>query len=193
MNSDVALILETLLYVSGDEGLEAAHASDVLGIDRAQVIHELQNLASRFEAEARALAILQFGSRFQMTTRPEFSDYVQRYAAPPQRGKLSQAALETLAIVAYQQPVTRAAIEDIRGVNADRAIATLTGKGLIEEGGRLKGAGRAILYETTVRFLDVFHLASLNELPSVTDEEEAEQMDLFSSGYRENRNDDFFA
>ncbi|AXF54838.1 SMC-Scp complex subunit ScpB [Salicibibacter kimchii] len=190
MNRDVALILETLLYVSGDEGLEVAHASDVLGIDRAMVTHELQKLASEFEREARALVILQFGSRFQMTTRPAFSDYVQAYASPPQRGKLSQAALETLAIVAYQQPVTRATIEDIRGVNADRAIATLAGKGLIEEGGRLKGAGRAILYETTARFLDVFHLSSLDDLPSITEDEEAEQLDLFSSGYRESWNED---
>ncbi|QQK75964.1 SMC-Scp complex subunit ScpB [Salicibibacter cibarius] len=191
MDRDVALILETLLYVSGDEGLEVAHASEVLGIDRSTVIHELQKLVSRFEAEARPLVILQFGSRFQMTTRPEFSDYVQAYAAPPQRGKLSQAALETLAIVAYQQPVTRATIEDIRGVNADRAIATLTGKGLIEEAGRVKGAGRAILYETTDRFLDIFHLSSLEDLPSITEDEGGEQLDLFSSGYRESQNDDF--
>ncbi|QQK79816.1 SMC-Scp complex subunit ScpB [Salicibibacter cibi] len=193
MDRDVALILETLLYVSGDEGLEVAHASDVLGIDRAMVIHELQKLVSRFEAEARPLVILQFGSRFQMTTRPEFSDYVQAYAAPPQRGKLSQAALETLAIVAYQQPITRATVEDIRGVNADRAIATLTGKGLIEEAGRVKGAGRAILYETTDRFLDVFHLSSLEDLPSISEEAEGEQLDLFSSGYRESGDDDFYA
>ncbi|SDI30080.1 SMC-Scp complex subunit ScpB [Natribacillus halophilus] len=183
MNEDIGRILETLLYVSGDEGLEAARAAEVLGIDRHRIIAELQALASRFEDEGRALTILQFDTRFQMATRDEFSTYVERYAHPPQQKTLSQAALETLAIVAYQQPVTRTTVEEIRGVNADHAMSTLVGKGLVAESGRVKGAGRAILYKTTARFLDVFNLRSLDDLPSLEEEEPAEQLDLFLSGY----------
>ncbi|MBB6448983.1 segregation and condensation protein B [Geomicrobium halophilum] len=185
MNEDIDLILETLLYVSGDEGLEVRRAAEAVGIDKSRVITELERIASQYEEEGRALSVQQFGESFKMVTRAEFSEYVERYASPPQRGTLSQAALETLAIVAYEQPVTRLDVEEIRGVKVDRAMTTLVGKGLVEESGRAKGVGRAILYKTTPRFLDVFNLSSLDDLPTINDNEQTEQMDLFMSSYRE--------
>ena len=120
----------------------------------------------------RGLRLQWSGNEVQLTTAPEASAAIERFLGLEVTGRLSQAALEVLAIVAYTQPATRPAIDDVRGVNSDAALRTLLGKGLIEEVGRMDTPGRPILYGTTPEFLQHFGLTSLGELPPLPEEEE---------------------
>lgn len=117
------------------------------------------------EREERGIQISEVASSFRLTTHKDHAAYFERMAYTPTRAQLSQAALETLSIVAYRQPITRIDIEEIRGVKSERAIHTLVSKDLIEEVGRAEAIGRPILYGTTKSFLDYFGLPSLKELP----------------------------
>jgi segregation and condensation protein B len=123
------------------------------------------------------MQIVEWAGSFQMTTLPEHVSYFQKLAISPTRASLSQAALETLSIVAYRQPVTRADIEEIRGVNVDRAVHTLVAKGLIQDIGRADLIGRPILYGTTKQFLDYFGLGSIRELPDSSDWEDVAKLE----------------
>ncbi|GAK12865.1 SMC-Scp complex subunit ScpB [Geomicrobium sp. JCM 19039] len=193
MEQDLTGIVETILYISGDEGLDTLRLAESLETNQSRIVSELKRLQQEYEEHGETLQIVQVGETFKLTTRPEFSLYVEKYAKPPERSVLSQAALESLAIVAYRQPVTRLDVEEVRGVKADRALHTLVNRGLVEEAGRVKGAGRAILYQTTTRFLDVFHLESLESLPKIDEsasDEGEEQMDLFLSNYKEQLDDE---
>lgn len=120
-------------------------------------------------------------------TKKENAPFIQELAEKPSPKTLSQAALETLAIIAYNQPVTRIEVEDIRGVKTERPIATLAARGLIEEAGRAEGAGRPILYKTTPEFLDAFQLKSLDKLPPLSEGEVQTQQeaDLFFGRFEE--------
>ncbi|MBM7633585.1 SMC-Scp complex subunit ScpB [Geomicrobium sediminis] len=192
MHEELTGIIETLLYVSGDEGIDVARLATVLELEEDKVSRELERLKEEYEEKGYTLQLMKFGSVYTLTTRPKYASYIERYAKPPERSTLSQAALESLAIVAYRQPVTRSDVEEIRGVNADRALSTLVSKGLVEESGRAKGVGRAILYVTTERFLDVFELESLQHLPKIEEDQDqdVEQMDLFLSNYKDLQNDE---
>jgi len=158
-------VIEGLLFVSGSEGLDAKSVAAILEIDREEALDLLYDLQSDYVREERGLLISEVAGAFQLTTRPEHLPYFEKLAFQPQHATLSQAALETLAIVAYRQPITRAGVEEIRGVKSERAIHTLTGKQLIKEVGRAEGPGRPILYGTTKEFLEYFGLRSLDELP----------------------------
>jgi segregation and condensation protein B len=158
-------IIEGLLFVSGDEGIDAKQIAEVVEQDTKDVLEILQDMKSDFLREQRGMQIIEIAGAFQLTTLPAHAPYFERLAFQPQRGTLSQASLETLAIVAYKQPITRVEIEEIRGVKSDRALQTLTAKELIHEVGRAEAVGRPILYGTTKQFLDYFGLPSLHELP----------------------------
>jgi segregation and condensation protein B len=160
-------IIEGLLFAAGDEGLEAGQIADVLELDIRTVQELLREMKDDFDREERGIQIVEFAGGYQFTTRPEHAPYFQKLAQSPTRATLSQAALETLAIIAYKQPITRVEIEEIRGVKSDRAIQTLLGKQLIEEKGRAEAVGRPILYGTTKAFLDYFGLNRLEELPDM--------------------------
>lgn len=123
----------------------------------------------------RGLRLQWSGNDVQMTTAPQASEVIERFLGLEVTSRLSQAALEVLAIVAYMQPATRPQIDDIRGVNSDAALRTLLSKGLIEEVGRMDTPGRPILYGTTPDFLQHFGLASLDELPVLALDEEEEE------------------
>ncbi len=123
----------------------------------------------------RGLRLQWSGNDVQMTTAPQASDVIERFLGLEVTSRLSQAALEVLAIVAYMQPATRPQIDDIRGVNSDAALRTLLSKGLIEEVGRMDTPGRPILYGTTPDFLQHFGLASLDELPALALDEDEEE------------------
>ncbi|GAK02356.1 LOW QUALITY PROTEIN: segregation and condensation protein B [Geomicrobium sp. JCM 19037] len=190
MEQDLTGIVETILYISGDEGLDTLRLAESLETNQSRIVSELKRLQQEYEEQAKTLQIVQVGETFKLTTRPEFSLYVEKYAKPPERSVLSQAALESLAIVAYRQPVTRLDVEEVRGLKQ-------TGHYIHTEGslrkGRVKGAGRAILYQTTTRFLDVFHLESLESLPKIDEsasDEGEEQMDLFLTNYKEQLDDE---
>ncbi|KEO84362.1 SMC-Scp complex subunit ScpB [Tumebacillus flagellatus] len=158
-------VIEGLLFVSGSEGLEAKLIAAILDIPVEDAIDLLYDLQTDFNREQRGLQIVEVAGAFQLTTRPEHVPFYERYAYEPQNSTLSQAALETLAIVAYKQPITRAGIEEVRGVKSERAINTLISKQLIKGVGRAEGPGRPILFGTTKEFLEYFGLGDLSELP----------------------------
>jgi segregation and condensation protein B len=155
-------LLESLLFVA-DEAVPVDRLATILEIDLPEVEGALVELQQEYQA--RGLRIQQKRQRVQIVTAPEASPYIQRFLGLELTGRLSPAALETLAIVAYRQPVTRAQIEDIRGVNSDSVLRTLVNRGLIEEVGRLEQAGRPIIYGTTFEFLQQFGLSRLDDLP----------------------------
>lgn len=158
-------IIEGLLFAAGDEGLDARQLSDVLELEIATVRGLVEALQQQLRAGGRGIQVVELAGTYQMATIPEHSVYFERLAESPTRSSLSQAALETLSIIAYRQPITRVEIEEIRGVKCDRALHTLGAKELIEEKGRAEAVGRPILYGTTRLFLDYFGLSGLQELP----------------------------
>lgn len=164
-SKELKSVIEGLLFVSGSEGLEAKQAAAILEIEAEEALDLLYDLQSDFRMQERGIRIVEVAGAFQLTTRPEHAPFFERLAYQPQNATLSQAALETLAIVAYKQPITRAGVEEVRGVKSERAIHTLIAKQLIKEVGRAEGPGRPILYGTTREFLEYFGLSGLDELP----------------------------
>ena len=164
-------MVESLLFVSS-EPAPVSRIAEALDASVEQVEEALAELKdSATNSMARGLRIQRKGDRVQLTTRPECAPYVEKFLGLTLTSRLSKPALETLAIIAYQQPITRPEIEMIRGVNCDGVIQTLLSKGLIEEVGRLETAGRPIQYGTTFAFLQHFGLRSLDELPTLRIEE----------------------
>lgn len=176
--STLKSVIEGLLFVAGEEGISAKTMAEVLDMDAEVVQDVVQDLKQEFVATGRGLRIAETAGGYRLTTVPEHAPYLEKLATSPSRSVLSQAALETLSIIAYRQPITRIEIEEIRGVKADRALHTLIAKDLIEEVGRADAIGRPILYGTTRSFLDYFGLSSLKQLPDPTtfeDENELEE------------------
>lgn len=155
--------LEALLFAAGDP-LSVGEIAGYLQIEKAQVWYLLTTLREQYNAENRGLMLREMGDRFQLTTKPEFYQLLTALCQSKEV-KLTNAAMETLAIIAFKQPVTRAEIEAIRGVKVERVLSTLLDLELITEAGRKKALGNPILYATTEKFLSVFGLASLNDLP----------------------------
>ncbi|GFN30593.1 SMC-Scp complex subunit ScpB [Paenibacillus xylaniclasticus] len=158
-------IIEGLLFMAGEDGLNAKQLAEVLQVDTDLAGELVYELKCDLKREARGVQITEVAGAYRMTTHPEHAPYFERMAYSPSRSSLSQAALETLSIIAYKQPITRVEIEEIRGVKSDRAIQSLVSKDLIEEVGRAEAIGRPILYGTTKAFLDYFGLSSLSALP----------------------------
>ncbi len=163
----IKAMVESLLFVA-DEPVQPSRLAAILDASEDEVQAALRELAEEYEQQ-RGIRLQFTRSRVQMVTAPESTEIVRRYLGLELDGKLSPAALETLAIVAYRQPVTRAQVEAIRGVNADSVLRTLINRGLIEELGRLDQAGRPIIYGTSFEFLQQFGLASLEQLPALED------------------------
>ncbi|HZG55431.1 SMC-Scp complex subunit ScpB [Paenibacillus sp.] len=169
-------IIEGLLFASGDEGLDVREIADVLDLDWRVAEELIEEMRTTYVKENRGFRIAKIAGSYQLTTNPEHAPYFAKLAQAPTRGSLSQAALETLAIVAYRQPITRIEIDEIRGVKSDRALHTLVAKELIQEAGRAEAVGRPILYETTKQFLQYFGLSHLKDLPDA--EQMAGEIDL---------------
>ncbi|MCU6795880.1 SMC-Scp complex subunit ScpB [Paenibacillus sp. WQ 127069] len=158
-------VIEGLLFVAGDEGLDTKQLAEVLELSTDVVRNLIGDLQGDLRNSKRGLQIVELAGTYQLTTLPAHAPYFERLAYSPSRSSLSQAALETLAIVAYKQPITRVEIEEIRGVKAERALHTLVAKDLIKEVDRADAPGRPILYGTTKPFLDYFALGTIEELP----------------------------
>jgi segregation and condensation protein B len=161
---DVPAALEALLFVSA-EPVTTSQLATALDVSVSAVEEGLTQLDS--ELQTRGLRLQRHGGRMQLTTAPEMAEAVERFLGLEATSRLSKAALETLAIVAYQQPVTRPYIEGVRGVSSDGVMKSLLGKGLVQEVGRAEGPGRPILYGTAPDFLQHFGLNSLTELPAL--------------------------
>ncbi|WP_438445552.1 SMC-Scp complex subunit ScpB [Gorillibacterium sp. sgz5001074] len=158
-------IIEGLLFAAGEEGLELKQLAEVLELDVKFTAGLVDELREDMKRSGRGIQMVEIAGALQLATLAEHAPYFERLAASPSRSSLSQAALETLSIVAYKQPITRVEIEEIRGVKCDRALQTLIAKDLIEEKGRAEAIGRPILYGTTKSFLDYFALNGLHDLP----------------------------
>ncbi|MBR2679091.1 MAG: SMC-Scp complex subunit ScpB [Bacilli bacterium] len=184
-------ILEGLLFVVGEDGLTLEQIEDVLEIDENESKEIIMELKKDYEDESRGLRIDFLGNRFKITTKFEHKEYYQKLLENPETNTLSQAALETLAIIAYNEPITRVQVDAIRGVGSASIIRKLVAKGFVKESGRSELPGRPILYETTNEFLDYFGLSSTGDLPNIeeiineNDEEIEEDKDLYSSKYIE--------
>ena len=162
---DIPAALEALLFVSA-ESVTPAQLAVALDISLSAVEQGLTQLGG--ELQARGLRLQRHGGRVQLTTAPEMAELVERFLGLEATSRLSRAALETLAIVAYQQPVTRPYIEGVRGVSSDGVMKSLLAKGLVQEVGRAEGPGRPILYGTAADFLQHFGLNSLTDLPPLS-------------------------
>ncbi|WP_188206057.1 SMC-Scp complex subunit ScpB [Alkalibacillus aidingensis] len=175
-------VLEGLLFVSGDEGLAMSQIKKVLSVNAETAEILIEELKYDYDHGQRGLSILEQKGVYYLTTKSEHALYFEKMQEANSSSKLSQAALETLAIVAYRQPITRVEIDEIRGVKSDGPIQTLISRFLIEENGRKETSGRPILFQTTKEFLTFFGLSSLDELPPLPDEdfkEAVQEADLF--------------
>ncbi len=164
--SEAASVIEAILFVSGDPVDEGALAQ-ALSISAEDVNAALDELGSRLDYERRGLHLRRFGKKAQLSIRAEYAEYVERLLQPVQKQTLSQTALETLAIIAYRQPITRLEVEEIRGVKCDYSIQMLCSRDLITDVGRKDTVGHPILYGTTDAFLAHFGIKSLDELPTL--------------------------
>lgn len=162
--------LEAMLFAHA-EPVETERLADALRLSIPDTEELLQSLQQRYDERESGLAILRFEpDRWQMTTRPYYGEVVKRILDTRRNAPLSPAALEVLAVIAYNQPVSRSFIEQVRGVDSSSTVTKLLEKGLIEEAGRLDLPGRPVAFQTTDTFLRVFGLASLNDLPPLHDE-----------------------
>lgn len=160
--------IESMMFVWGDP-LDIKAVADIFNIDRNEVYAYCKELQAEYEEEGRGIVIREVNRSFQFVTRRENTDYIERLCTPVKHRKLSQSALEVLAIVAYKQPVTKGEIEAVRGIRCDRVLDGLEKKKLVAEIGRSDAVGRPILYGTTDEFLRQFGFESLKELPAIED------------------------
>ncbi len=174
--------LETMMFMWG-EPLEVRDAAVILEADKDTVRELFLELMTEYEQEGRGIRIREAGDAFGFITRAENDIFVKKLCTPVRVRRLSQAALEVLAIIAYRQPVTRSEIDSIRGIKSERVIDGLIDKGLIEISGRSEGVGRPLIYVTTREFLKKFGFASLKDLPEVPEYEELRRQPEEEAGY----------
>lgn len=164
--------LEALLFVAGDEGMSINELSYVLSLSTEQVFEGLVQINQKYkEDETCAIELKEYANRYMMTTKGKYQNLLQKYSQSPMAARLSQAALETLAVIAYKQPLTRMEVDQIRGVNSSASIQKLLNFQLIEEKGRLEVPGRPRIYATTDYFMDYFGLKNIDELPDISEME----------------------
>ena len=184
-------VIEGLLFVVGDDGLDLDEISKILEISKDETKELIKELQNDYQSSDRGIRIDFLGDKLKLTTKKEHNMYYQKLLTTEDNNNLSQAALETLAIIAYNQPITRVKVDELRGISNNHIIRKLVAKGLIKEVGRSNMPGRPILYETTSEFLDYFGLSSIDELPDMRDfleEDEKETEDdvhLYQSKYKE--------
>ena len=167
--NEIPQSLEAILFVAG-EPVAVADLAQALEVSEMEIMHAVEALER--ECERRGVTVHRYGDHLRMETRPEYAPYVERLLQPVQRQTLSQTAMETLAVIAYRQPVTKGEVEQVRGVKCDYSVQSLLHKGLIREAGRKEALGRPILYATTDRFLEHFGISDIRELPPLPDARE---------------------
>lgn len=185
---------ESMMFVWG-EPLEVKVAADIFNISKEDAMEYFLELQQEYEQEGRGIVIRQVNKSFQFVTRAENAEFIERLCTPVKVKRLSQSALEVLAIIAYKQPVTKGEIEAIRGVKSDRVIDGLMKKDLIMVKGKSNGIGRPLLYGTTENFLKHFGFSSLKDLPEIediesaisisTEETDMEQISIEEVGYEQ--------
>lgn len=164
---NIEAIVEGLLYMVGDDGLKVEQLASVIdkSIEDSETI--LNSIQSKYSNENFGIELVNYGKTYKFITKQEVAPYIQALFHTSKPNTLSQSALETLAIIAYKQPITRVEIEELRGVGADMMLRKLQARNLIREAGRSDAPGKPILYEVTEEFMDSFKLYTLNELPDL--------------------------
>jgi segregation and condensation protein B len=182
-------ILEGILFVMGDEGVDLKTICSIMNITETEAKSLLMELKKNYESADRGLRISFLGEAFKLTTKQEHKEYYEKLVTDSKTTNLSNAALEVLAIIAYNEPVTRLEIDDIRGVNSSQIIRRLLARGLIKTCGKADNIGKPNLYKTTNDFLDYFGLSSKDDLPDIIYEsrEENDNGDLYESRYTEEK------
>ena len=179
-------ILEGLLFVVGDDGLTLEDVTKILNINEDEAKNLVYKLKIDYEKNDRGLRLNYLGNTFKLTTKEEHKEYYEKLLESPKTHTLSQAALEVLAIIAYNEPITRIDIDNMRGVESIYVLRKLVAKGLVKEAGKSNTPGRPILYKTTDDFLDYFGLATKDDLPKIEEIiSDDEEKDLFKSTYKE--------
>lgn len=163
-------VIEAILFTMG-ESVEISRLAEAVGEDVEVTREIIDGMRRKLDAEDRGIAIIELGNAYQMCTKGEMYEYLVRIARTPKKYVLTDALLETLSIIAYKQPVTRLEVERIRGVNSDHAVNRLVEFGLAQEVGRLDAPGRPLLFGTTEEFLRSFGVRSLDELPSLNEDQ----------------------
>lgn len=182
--NELVLAFEAVLFAGG-EPISIERLSQIFEIPNAKVKDVLKKLADKMEKNKSGLELLQLENSYQLATKNEYYEYIKRAFDIRRRTPLSAASLEVLAVIAYNQPVTRSFVEQVRGVDCSGVITTLVEKGLIEERGRLELPGKPLLYGTTKNFLRCFNLSDLADLPAISKAEQgtsdiAEQLELIN-------------
>lgn len=165
-NVTIPVLLEALLFVA-DGPVEVSQLAKTLAVESEVIYRGVQQLDQEYVSTGRGLRVQEYNGKFQLVTRPTLAPLIETFLNLDLTTRLSAPALETLAIVAYRQPVTRAQIEAVRGVDSSAMLRSLVQRGLIQENGRLEGVGRPILYSVTENFMHHFGLTGLNELPAL--------------------------
>ena len=178
---------ESMMFIFGDP-LDVKTAAAAAGVSKAEALDCFNELKADYESRGSGIRIRETGGKFGFVTYEENYDYIRAITTPAKERRLSQAALEVLAIVAYKQPVTKSEIDQIRGIKSDRVIEGLILKELIEERGRGSAIGRPMLYGTTGKFLEYFDLGDLGELPALDDEELGDAIRYFGEIEEEGEN-----
>lgn len=178
-------VLEGILFVVGDEGITLDDVCKILEISMDDAKELLLKLKASYESEDRGIRISYLGDSFKLTTKKEHKKYYEKLISNPTNNTLSLSSLETLAIIAYNQPITRIEVDELRGVSSAHIIRRLVAKGLVKESGKSTMPGRPNLYKTTSDFLDYFGLPSINDLPKIESEVDNGSKDLYTSIYKD--------
>lgn len=178
-------VLEGLLFVVGDEGITLDSICKIMEISDTEAKDLLKKLKERYEDESSGIRISFLGDAFKLTTKPEHKDFYKKLLGEVGESTLSASSLETLAIIAYNGPITRMQIDELRGVDSSYVIRRLLAQDLIKVSGRSELPGRPNLYEVTKYFLDYFGLATIKDLPKLS-QEESEETDLYNTIFKEN-------
>ncbi|ANU10634.1 segregation and condensation protein B [Planococcus antarcticus DSM 14505] len=188
MKTNLSSRIEALLFVAGDDGLTPKQLQFLTEVDSEELQAGIKELETRYVDSVSGICLKELAGVFQLVTKQEVAETIQKLVENPTVQALSQASLEVLAIIAYKQPITRIEVEDLRGVKSEKALHTLAAKGLVQEAGRVEGTGRAILYGTTKEFLNYFGLKNLDELPPLPEEsasDEDDDTDLFMTNFQQ--------
>lgn len=181
-------VIEGILFIVGDEGISLQEISNILNISIEEVKNSLIELKKDYDDEGRGIRISFLGNAFKLTTKEEHKEYYEKLVTDSKSNGLSNAALEVLAVIAYNEPITRIEIDEIRGVNSSQIVRRLLARGFIKICGKKDTIGKPSLYKTTNDFLDYFGLSSSSDLPEIIikkEKEENDDLDLYDSTYKE--------
>lgn len=179
-------VLEGLLFVVGDEGITMKELLEIMNISKEELQQLIIELKEEYENDNRGIRLSILGDAFKLTTKKEHKEYYEKLLKNEESNTLSSSAIETLAIIAYNEPITRIQVDEIRGVSSAPMIRKLVAKGFLKEVGKSDLPGRPNLYKTTSEFLDYFNMSSIDDLPKIDSiEEVVDDIDLYDSRYKE--------